>query len=196
MAIITLANQKGGVGKTSLSMALYFAFLKSNVKTLLIDYDPQQSIQMLNLQIDANWNVISKLDTKTIKAHTITIIDTKPEYSQALPAIKLANIVLMPFRPSQFDVIATVQTAKAIVKDSPKTKVVAVMNCNIPNTDYPAKARQTLKDAGIETLSITIGNRLDFARTFDFEGNIYKSKNTKAKSEIDALALEIYGKLI
>ena len=44
MAIISLANQKGGVGKTTSTYNLGFVFSKLGLRTLLVDLDPQASL--------------------------------------------------------------------------------------------------------------------------------------------------------
>ena len=44
MIALTVASQKGGVGKTTISLNLAFAFAKRGVRTLLVDTDPQGAI--------------------------------------------------------------------------------------------------------------------------------------------------------
>lgn len=44
MDILTIASQKGGVGKTALALNLAWAFARSGVRTLIVDVDPQSGL--------------------------------------------------------------------------------------------------------------------------------------------------------
>lgn len=44
MQILTIASQKGGVGKTALALNLGWAFAKAGIKTIVLDVDPQSGL--------------------------------------------------------------------------------------------------------------------------------------------------------
>lgn len=195
--VITVANHKGGTGKTTLSIALYQAFTKSGTNCLLVDTDPQRSIINTNTQLDAGLNVIDEIDTEKIQKHTISIIDTEPSWTLTTEkAVQLANIVLLPFTPSMLDAMATIQTVIKIRADQPEKKVFAVVNMAMSGTGFNNDVKELLESKDIPTLSVTVGSRIAFKRSMFSTANIYKEKDQKAKAESDALAMEIYSKLI
>jgi chromosome partitioning protein len=74
--IISITNQKGGVGKTTTAINLAAAMAQKGMKTLLIDLDPQSNSTM------------SYLDRRTVEKSMFEVL-TDPE-------IKLKDVV----RPS------------------------------------------------------------------------------------------------
>ncbi|MDA9881036.1 ParA family protein, partial [Candidatus Pelagibacter sp.] len=120
--VITISQQKGGTGKTTLAVHLAMAFIKyHNLKVAIIDTDPQGSLgkwfmirsekkvsnENLTFKTASLWG--AQYESKTLKNdHDIVIIDTPPKIeSDARPAIEAADLVLIPMAASHVDFWAT-----------------------------------------------------------------------------------------
>ena len=103
--VITISQQKGGTGKTTLAVHLAMAFIKyHNLKVAIIDTDPQGSMgkwfmirtekkvsnENLTFKTASLWG--AQYESKTLKNdHDIVIIDTPPKIeSDARPSIEIA----------------------------------------------------------------------------------------------------------
>ena len=79
--IIALANQKGGVSKTTSSLNICYSFAQKGRKALLIDFDSQGS-SSLNLGIDVASDEINTIEELLVKfmddPKSITYEDVKP----------------------------------------------------------------------------------------------------------------------
>jgi len=125
MNIITFLSQKGGSGKTTLSVHAAVAAEASGERVCIIDADPQESATAWANAREAQNPVVAtaqagELDA-TLRAAkgegmTLTVIDAPPHAAPAASQIaKRADLVLIPVRPAAFD-LAAVPAAVEIVR--------------------------------------------------------------------------------
>ena len=120
--VITIAQQKGGSGKTTIAANLAAVFtIKNNLSTTILDTDPQGSLgkwfitrqEKLKSKNDIQFKTASlwgaQYEAKSLKEKSdLVIIDTPPKIdADGRPAIEVADLVLIPISPSQVDFWAT-----------------------------------------------------------------------------------------
>ena len=112
MTILTLANSKGGGGKTTIAACLAAELSKSDNTVVLLDADPQRSLTTwhgndsklgeLPLHTDASEKAAERAVDASKKA--IVIVDIAGFATTTLTAIlKVSNVVLIPCRVSALD---------------------------------------------------------------------------------------------
>ncbi|HET6306380.1 MAG TPA: ParA family protein, partial [Rhodopila sp.] len=114
--VITVAQQKGGTGKTTLAANLAAALAASR-SVALLDIDPQHTLTRwhalrpataakLSFSNVSGWRLTTRLDQ--LKAtHDVVLIDSPPQIdTDARLAIRAATLVLVPVQPSPPDIWA------------------------------------------------------------------------------------------
>lgn len=131
-AVIAVANQKGGCGKTTLSMNLAGVLSgEGGLKVLLIDADPQASAQQwamrageagmgFEVMTHPHEDIHRKVREMSAKGYDVILIDCPPGTTQSVSgkdsqtsisrmAILAADVVVVPVRPSMLDYLASHQ---------------------------------------------------------------------------------------
>jgi len=124
MPTIAIISQKGGAGKTTLAIHLAAVAQEAGQVSLIVDTDPQATAsQWAAWRQDAPPEVIDspppRLAAKVAQAKEqgaqVIVIDTPPHAdSAARAAVEVADLVLIPCRPSAFDLSAIQTTAKLV----------------------------------------------------------------------------------
>lgn len=108
MQVITIAMQKGGVGKSTIARSLAVAAVRDGLSVLMIDMDSQQSVSQWAERRESDMPVVvfsteNELPKKLAQAKGVAdlvIIDTPPARSTEAPAaVEVADLVLIPTTP-------------------------------------------------------------------------------------------------
>lgn len=203
--IISVLNQKGGVGKTTLSVNIAASFTRSGKRVLLIDADPQGSSLdwAAAREGDPLFTVIG-LPRKTIhkemneisKGYDHVIIDGPPRVTDlARSAIMAADIVLIPVQPSPYDVWAAEEVVNLINEAQvykEKLKSAFVVNRKIANTAIGRDVGDALSGYDIPVLNSSITQRVIFAEAAAQGKGVFEIDPLgRSTQEIDALVKEV-----
>ena len=207
--VITISQQKGGSGKTTLAVHLALAFIKyHNLKVAIIDTDPQGSLgkwfmirtekkisnDNLTFKTASLWG--AQYEAKALKNdHDIVIIDTPPKIeSDARPSIESADLVLIPITASHVDFWAT----GAIVEIAKKAnkKILIQINSSSQRSKLISKTNDFIKSLNLSATKTIIGNRQIFAASMG-EGKtaVEKQKKSNAVEEIKQLSEQILSEV-
>ena len=176
--IISLLNQKGGVGKTTLAVHLAEVLSRLEKSVLLVDADPQGSALdwAANRPDDPRFPVIG-LPKPTLhkelpaiaKNHDFVLIDGPPRVNElARAAIMASDMVLIPVQPSPFDVWAVREIVDLLQEASVfkgNIKSAFVINRKIVNTAIGRDVVEALASYPIPVLKTSIGQRVAFAES-------------------------------
>jgi chromosome partitioning protein len=203
--VITISQQKGGTGKTTLAVHLAMAFIKYHgLKVAIIDTDPQGSLgkwfmireerkvsnENLTFKTASLWG--AQYESKTLKNdHDIVIIDTPPKIeSDARPSIEAADLVLIPMAASHVDFWAT----GAIVDIAKKAnkKILVQINRSSQRSKLINKTNDFIKSLDLSSTKTIIGNRQIYTSSMG-EGQtaVEKQKKGSAVEEIKNLSEQI-----
>jgi len=203
--VITIAQRKGGAGKTTLAAQLAIAWARQGVRVAVLDIDPQGSLaawidlRRARLGTEAigfdfaalpGWRAAQWVEDRAREADLVLIDGPPHAETEARIAVRVAGLVLIPVQPSPLDLWATEATLK-MARDE-RRRALIVLNRVPPRSSLTDDIAAELAGAGVPIAAARIGNRVALARAMALGlGVVEIAGNAPASTEINALAKEV-----
>lgn len=197
--VITVAQQKGGAGKTTLAVNIAVALLKRGASVALLDTDPQGSLGRwfmtrretlgeagLEFSTSSAWGVSYEVE-KLKKLVDVVIIDTPPKVDSDLrPALREADMVLVPISASLVDLWATEGVLDLARREGKQPKLV--LNRVKRGTRLDGEVRAAAEKLEGELLEPVLAHRVVYAETLGQGlGALEAARRGPASDEVEAL---------
>lgn len=196
MKTLAIISQKGGSGKTTIAVHMAVCAVRQGYHTAIIDIDPQgsaidwylsreQQHELNAVQADADRLPVLLQQAKTGGADFV-IVDTAPHSNSAAAIVaRNADFILMPCRPSRFDLKAIGSTAA--IAQLAKTPAAAIINA-APRGKLSEEAKEALRQQGIDVLDPVLQQRAAFTHAVIDGRSVHEYEpEGKAAGEIDEL---------
>jgi len=202
--IISLLNQKGGCGKTTISINLAYSFKKEGYKTLLVDTDPQGSARDWNASNDGEILPVIGLDRESLatdikavkEGYDYIFIDGAPSIEKMLvAAVKISDLILIPVQPSPYDIWATsdlvdlIKARQEVTEGKPLASFV--ISRAIKNTKLSDEAREALKGYGLPVLRSYTTQKVVYPTQASKGNTVFADESNTASLEIESIKNEI-----
>ena len=200
MRTISVVSQKGGAGKTTIAVHLAVAAQAAGLSVAIVDMDPQASAARWSDDRTAEEpEVVSiqparltkTLDTARAAGADLVVIDTAPDADgAALTAIRASDLVLIPCRPSAFD-LAAIATTRELVRIEKKTAYI-VLSAAPVRSALVAEASAGLTAEGAQIAPVVLHNRIAFSHAV-IDGRTATEYDPGGKAAEEARALMLWA---
>lgn len=196
MKIVVVANQKGGAGKTTITMHLAVCAEADGCGPVsLMDTDPQASLADWWNSRQALTPTFANVELENITAHLqaleqegvkLVFVDTPPQVTETIrKVVTVADLVIIPSRPSPLDLRATTKTVELVEQEG--KPMIFVINGAAQRAKITGEAAVMLSQFG-KVAPVTLFQRTDFAQALN-DGRVAQEldEKSRAASEIGDL---------
>ena len=202
--IISILNEKGGVGKTTLATNLARAFTLRDKKVLLVDSDPQGSARDWHVNGNREMLEVIGLDRPTLdkdvtkfkNRYDMIFIDGAPQITEmVVKALLCSDMILIPVQPSPYDIWASKSLVDLVKQRQDITggypKAAFVISRQIGNTCIGKEVRDVLEEYDLPVFNYGTGERITYAETAAEGRTVFEGKDPNARNEIGNIADEL-----
>ena len=205
MPVIALVGNKGGAGKTTLTVNLAVGLGRLG-RIVILDTDPQGSSaqwrsiaddEMLPPVISATDNVVEQV-RGLVTEYDYLVVDCPPSVQapQTLSVLQVTDLALIPVQPSPFDLWASIHIEQAVMQareSNPALQGLLVINQLEPRTTLSQLMREALAEIQVPVAQTAIRRRAVY-RASALEGrSVYAmgKRGADAVAELDQLIQEV-----
>lgn len=210
--IVVVANQKGGSGKTTVSMQLAGTIAQRGLRVLVADTDPQATatrwaasapddapFPAAVIGLSAAEGKVHRELRRHVDNYDLIVVDCPPAVDSTIPqsALVVGDLAIVPVIPSPADLWATVGIRRVIdniragANETLKSRLL--LNQCDPHRTLAREALEILPEFGIELATSRLGHREVYRQSVALGATVHVlgSRATQAIAEVEALADEV-----
>ena len=202
--IVSILNQKGGSGKTTIATNIACALQKLGDEVILVDADPQGSARDWNEANEASLIPVVGLDRETLpkdlkaisSGYDWVVIDGAPQIAKlSAAAVRASDVILIPVQPSPYDIwacadLVDIVEARQEVTGGPP-KAAFILSRSIKNTKLSGEAAGALEDYGVPVFEHGTTQRVAYPTTAAEGRTVVDHPDSPAAQEIMAIVREL-----
>ena len=209
MKVISVLNQKGGSGKTTIATHIASLIHNKGNSVILVDSDPQGSARDWSAVNEDNPVTVIGIDRptidrdlKAIPGKEFIVIDGAPQASDlAISAIKASDFILIPVQPSPYDIWATSDLVdlvkQRIEMTDGKLKAAFVVSRAITGTKIGNEINEALEGYDLPILKTRITQRISYPNSAASGKTVFDIEpNGEASKEMNKLCNEIINEFL
>lgn len=213
--VVTVANQKGGSGKTTVLMQLAGSFARRGRRILVVDADPQGTatrwaasapdetpFPAAVVSLSAAGSKVHREVAKFTEDYHVILVDCPPAVDSPAPqsALLIADLVLVPVIPSPLDLWAAIgirQTIERMRDINEGLQSRLVINSLEPRTSVAREVKEILREFGIPLMVAALHHRAVYRQSAVFGGTVHSfgGKAARAIEEVESLTDEVVALL-
>jgi chromosome partitioning protein len=200
MICVAVVNSKGGVGKTTLAVALAVRAAKDTKRVALVDMDPQHSLaewyDARGGDAAGNPRVFTNAELAEDARERLELdgwdwcfLDGPPgALLKVIEMVKAADFALIPVKASGVDVLATVE-AVAIARKAGAAHLAVLNDCG--RDRLPKSMRQSLEASDVPLAETEVAHRVSYITAMSSGKTAAEGRDSGAVEEIDSLWAEV-----